>query len=125
MVEQEGCIDGRRRQRAGNRVIVGPFLFTTERRMAMAKKELTAAEKKAATEKRNAEKRARFLKLAPKRVRRAVKVIAGVGKTSGSGYVFTPEEAKSITAALHAAVEKVKLQFEGKRETVGEFELPK
>ena len=61
----------------------------------------------------NEGKDARFLRLATKRMTRAVKAIAMIGNLSGSGYASTELQRKQIADALHASVEKTVTKLNG------------
>jgi hypothetical protein len=56
--------------------------------------------------------RERFLRLAPPRVDAALKKIAIVSNLTGSGYEWSPDEAKQILDALFDAVHDLKRKFE-------------
>lgn len=71
-------------------------------------------------EERIQERRDRFLRLAPRRVQRAVKALDGVARLANrQSYQYTPEEAAKIRAALDAACEGAL------RELSGEAKQPK
>ncbi|OGP83139.1 MAG: hypothetical protein A2V87_05000 [Deltaproteobacteria bacterium RBG_16_58_17] len=59
----------------------------------------------------------KFIELAEKRVRRALKDIKLIGNLSNrSNYSYTDEDAKKINRALQNAVNEVKARFERKGE---------
>jgi len=55
----------------------------------------------------------RFQRLAVPRVSRVIKAIESVGKLTGAGYKFTPEQADKIIKALQNAVEQIASKFAG------------
>lgn len=55
----------------------------------------------------------RFQRLAVPRVSRAIKAIESVGKLTGAGYKFTPEQADKCIKALQDAVELAASKFQG------------
>ena len=59
--------------------------------------------------------RKKFVELAEKRVRRAIKDIRLIGNLSNrSNYSYTDEDARKIHKALRSAVEEVKARFDSK-----------
>jgi len=85
-------------------------------------KQSTPAKKSQAE--RDAEKVARFKKVAPKRVTRAIKAIRGVAKCASANYKYTPEQAKAIDAALSEEMSKLLAAFSGSVARATEFTLP-
>lgn len=69
--------------------------------------------------------RKKFVELAEKRVRRALKDIKLIGNLSNrSNYSYTDEDARKIYRALKSAVEDLKIRFEQKGDVEGfEFKL--
>ena len=66
--------------------------------------------------------RKKFVELAEKRVRRALKDISLVGNLSNrSNYSYTDEDVKKIYKALRSAVDEMKSRFD--RKGVGEEEV--
>lgn len=59
-------------------------------------------------------KRARFLRIATMRVRKALPAIARIANCAGNGYEWTEADAAKINAALIDAVANVKLAFSPK-----------
>ena len=71
------------------------------------------------------EDREKFVELAEKRVRRAIKDIKLIGNLSNrSNYSYGDEDAKKILKALQTAVNEVKARFDAKGDvTASEFSL--
>ena len=69
--------------------------------------------------------RKKFVELAEKRVRRALKDIKLIGNLSNrSNYSYTDEDARKIYRALKLAVEELKIRYEHKGDVEGsEFKL--
>lgn len=65
-------------------------------------------------EERAAAKRAAFLRLAAKRVNRALNALRIVGHLAGPGYAYSEEEASRIVAVLTDAVSDVAARFSGR-----------
>lgn len=62
--------------------------------------------------------RKKFVELAEKRVRRAIKDIKLIGNLSNrSNYKYTDEDAKKIHKALMAAISETKARFDSKGDT--------
>ena len=49
----------------------------------------------------------RFLRIAPKRINRAMKAVDRIGNCAASGYEFTPAEFEKMAEALRGKVEQV------------------
>ena len=79
------------------------------------------ATKKDKTDKKD--KQADFVKLANKRVPKALKAIALIGNLGGSGYAHTAEQGDAIIAALNTAVQKVEKQLAGEVDAESGFKL--
>lgn len=70
------------------------------------------------------ERRARFLRLAPKRVRNALKQLANVIRLGNRAtYDYTPDEAARIGAALTEKLDEVCRAFQPKQRDEGQFSL--
>jgi hypothetical protein len=69
--------------------------------------------------------RDKFVELAEKRVRRALKDIKLIGNLSNrSNYAYTDEDAKKICKVLRGAVDDLKARFDSKGDSDGiEFKL--
>ena len=68
--------------------------------------------------------RATFVRLANKRVPRAVKAIELVGNLSNrSNYSYAPEDVKAVCKALKTAVAECEARFNGKAEDADGFRL--
>lgn len=87
--------------------------------MAKAK----AGRKAGSTVDPNETKAQKFARLANKRVPKALKDIANIGKLSGTGYERTPEQAQKIVTALETAVKVVKDKFAGVKEAAQTFSV--
>lgn len=75
---------------------------------------LSDADKAAAAAARKAEKAAKFLELAPKRMDAALTKIRLLGNlASKSGYDYTPEQVAKMKETLQAAVNSTLARFEG------------
>jgi len=75
---------------------------------------LSEAEKAAAQAKRKAEKAAKFMELAPKRMDAALAKIRLIGNlASKSGYDYTPEQVAKMKQTLTGAVDSTLARFEG------------
>ena len=59
--------------------------------------------------------RARFLRLATPRVKRALNALNLVGNLNGHGYDSTPEDREKIIGRLFDAVHETKRRLEGKK----------
>lgn len=59
----------------------------------------------------NEEKAAKFKELAKARVGRVLKAISNIGNLASTNYIYTPEQATKIVAALKGAVAQVENQF--------------
>lgn len=81
----------------------------------MAKKEksqMSAQEKKVADSKRDAEKQAKFVSLASKRMDKALKAVANLGNLSNRGsYSYTSTQSAQMIRALAEAVKAVESRF--------------
>lgn len=70
------------------------------------------------------ERRARFLRLAPRRVRNAIKQLTNVSRLGNRAtYDYTTEEATRIGAALNEKFEEVYRAFQPKQRDEGQFSL--
>jgi len=84
--------------------------------MTQAKKEAATA----AVEETDAE---RFVRLAVKRTRHAVKDIALIGNLGAPQYESTPEQRKAVQDALTSALTDALRRLNGVKSTVSEFSL--
>lgn len=80
----------------------------TKQRIKLAKQELAGM---------------RFLRLATPRVNKAINAIAGIGKLTGNGYAFTPDQAEKIIGAISDATASIARKFEGTKEEKQTFSL--
>ena len=88
------------------------------------KPQMTEAQKAAAAAKRAQEKSAKFVKLAKKRVPKALKAISLIGNLAGSGYSYTPEQVEKIKTALDNQVKQTLSSFApGAKKAQAEFEI--
>lgn len=88
-----------------------------------ANKNPSEAQKKEIKELRSELAGLRFIRLAPKRVKRAISTINAVGKLTGNGYRYTKENADKISKALADAINNVVRKFNGQKENAEEFTL--
>lgn len=65
----------------------------------------------------------RFVRLAKKRVTRAVKTVQSVAAFAGPGYEYTDEQRDKIVAALEAATVNTVASLKRERKAVAEFDL--
>ena len=93
--------------------------MATQRRSKRA----SAGEDRAAETSRQ-EDRAKFIRLANKRVPAAVKAISLIGNLANrSNYVFSDEDAKAIARVLKGALADMEARFAGRDTAVPGFEL--
>ena len=68
---------------------------------------------------------AKFIRVVQPRVGKAVKAIGLVGYCTGSGYEYTPAQAKQIIAVLTKAIVNIEKQFAGSAGRDDSFVLDK
>ena len=86
------------------------------------KKKLTEAEKAARKEAlKNESKAAKFLRLARKRMPRALKALASVANLAG--YEFTDDQRDKILAAIGDAANEIRTRFMREKKAANEFQL--
>jgi len=68
--------------------------------------------------------RLRFLRIANKRIPKALKMIEGIEGLGKASYTRTEEQNKAIVKALQDAVERVELALTGGKASSGGFVLP-
>lgn len=68
--------------------------------------------------------RMRFVRIANKRVPKALAVLEGIGNLSGPGYVKTDAQVKAICDALDVAVKSTRSKLSGTKEAATGFVLP-
>ncbi len=74
--------------------------------------------------KRKIAKRARFLRVAERRTRNALRYIRLLAKCANKGsYSYTPEQVETIFSAIQKATERAKMAFS--KDQVVEFTLPR
>lgn len=66
----------------------------------------------------------RFVRIANKRVPKALKAVSGIANLAGAGYTKTPEQVKAIAEALSAAVKDVERKLSGGKQDASGFTLP-
>ena len=89
--------------------------------MAKGRKSQLTVEQRA---KRDFAKSAKFVKLAPARVEKALKAIRRVGLLASSNYIRTSAQSEAIIAALFEAVNDVRKIYEGQKKETVTFKLP-
>lgn len=68
------------------------------------------------------ERRARFLRLAPRRTQRVLRAMDILANCSNnSNYVYTPDQARKILDAIEGKLEELRIRFTSKKGT--DFEL--
>lgn len=83
----------------------------------------TSSKKKATKVPENETKAQRFVRLAKKRVPRAVKAINSVAAFAGSGYEFSDEQRDKVIAALETATANTVASLKRERKAVADFDL--
>ena len=91
---------------------------------SVTKPTLTDAQKAALKAKQDVEKRAAFVKVVSPRVGKALKAIRLIGNCASANYIYKPEQAACIVAALEGAVQGVKDIYAKKAAKQSEFTLP-
>lgn len=66
----------------------------------------------------------RFVRIANKRVPKALKALEGIANLGGASYVKTPEQIKAICGALSDAVKVLEAKLSGTKKTESGFTLP-
>lgn len=66
----------------------------------------------------------RFVRIANKRIPKALKAVSGIANLAGASYTKKPEQVKAIIAALTAAVAEVERKLTGGKADSGGFTLP-
>lgn len=84
----------------------------------------TDAQKTQLKDARSALGKLRFVRIANKRIPKALKAVSGVANLAGASYTKTPEQVKAIIAALTAAVAEVERKLSGTKAETGGFSLP-
>lgn len=66
----------------------------------------------------------RFVRIANKRVPKALKAVSGIGNLAGAGYSKTPAQVSAIVDALLAAVKEIERKLSGGKQEATGFTLP-